>query len=851
MQIDLGPSAPVDLQWNTYYDAADQAGQSRRWGGIHPSEDDYPARVTGSQVGKSAYAKAEKYWTGNIRIESVVPTTTIQPNGDVLVTWNGAADSLLKLQKSTDQATWTDVTANAHYTTTGSFTDTNPAAGTYYRVVGTFLSAARVWNEQLMAAIRRNVPNPPAHARNLFHTAVAMYNAWAAYDTTAVGYIYNEKASPLPADLEAARREAISYAAYRVLRSRFATGAGTATSLSSFDAKLAALGYSPTVGQAATTNDPTPAELGKRVGQAILNWGAGDGFGNLAYPQAYTAAVNPNMDPARALPVLGNNGEFPSRPNMPLGVGIPLIADPFHGYITDTDPNFWQPLALSTSVTQNGIPTAGGSQTFVGVQGMSSTPFSLTRSDPLKPWIDIGPPSRLSMPGQPSATDATYKANALDVLRKHAKLNDLTEVDFSPGAYGNNPLGSDAGTGHPVNPVTNQPYAPNMVRRGDFFRVLAEFWADGPNSETPPGHWHVLANELADNPLLVKKVRGTGPTLNDLEWDVKAYFAISAATHDAACACWSIKRYYNGPRPITMIRYMGSMGQSSNPAGPSYHTQGLPLEDGVVEVITAATTTAGAKHELIWNVYTNAYEAGSQHLGKIAVFSWPAEHPDNLPAPSIATHQSLVRWMLASDWLPFQRKTFNTPAFPGYTSGHSTFSRAAAEAVTLLTGSPSFPGGFGHHTVAANSMQIDLGPTAPVDLQWNTYYDAADQAGQSRRWGGIHPVEDDHPARIVGSQVGKSAFALAEQYWTGAILNETIQPVVTLLPGGGVKVTWNAVRGMYHKLQTSTDLIIWTDPPYTQSYANGALATDSSGIWTDTSPLASQKYYRVRRSTSP
>ena len=158
-------------------------------------------------------------------------------------------------------------------------------------------SAAREWNEELLAAIRRNVPNPPGHARNLFHTAVAMYNAWAAYDTTAVGYIYDEKVSPLPADIEAARHEAISYAAYRVLRSRFATGAGAAVSLASFDAKLTALGYSTAVGQGAITNAATPAELGKRIGQAVLTWGANDGFSQTAYPQAYDATVNPNMLP--------------------------------------------------------------------------------------------------------------------------------------------------------------------------------------------------------------------------------------------------------------------------------------------------------------------------------------------------------------------------------------------------------------------------------------------------------------------------------------------------------------------------------------------------------------------------
>ncbi len=718
-------------------------------------------------------------------------------------------------------------------------------------------SAAREWNEELLAAIRRNVPNPPGHARNLHHVATAIYDAWAAYDTTAVGYIYNEKISPLPgtpAAIEAARHEAISYAAYRVLRSRFSSAsAGDVTSRASFDAKLTALGYSTAVGQSATTLATTPAELGKRIGEAILAWGVGDGFSQTTYPQAYNTTVNPNMLAARAMTVTGNNGEFPSRATMQLGVGIPLIADPdAHGYTADTDPNFWQPLALSSAVSQNGIPIPGGIQAYVGVQGLASTPFSLTRNDPLKPWIDPGPPSRLSVPGFPSATDAGYKAAALDVLRKSSQLNDPTVINISPSALGNNPLGVDTGAGYAVNPVTGLPYAPDMVKRGDFARVLAEFWADGPNSETPPGHWHVLANEVSDNPLTVKKIRGTGPTVNDLEWDVKTYFSVAASVHDAASACWAIKRYYSGPRPITMIRFMGTMGQSSDIGGLSYHTQGLPLETDVVEVITDDTAASGGKHEQVWNVFTQAYDPGVFHVGEIAVKSWPGEDYHNAPAPSIATNQATVRWMLAKDWLPFQRKTFNTPAFPGYNSGHSTFSRAAAEALTLLTGSPSFPGGFGHHTIAVNSMQIDLGPSAAVDLQWNTYYDAADQAGQSRRWGGIHPSEDDFTARIIGSQVGKAAFALAEKFWTGAIVNEAMVPAVTLLPGPNVRVTWKAVRGMKHKVQTSPDLVTWTDATsYSQSYVNGAIAGDTSGTYTDTTPGTGKKFYRIVRTTAP
>ena len=729
-------------------------------------------------------------------------------------------------------------------------------------------SVARQWNEEILSAIRLNVPNPPGHARNLFHLAVAMFNAWAAYDTIAVGYIYNEKISPLPTDanqLQADREKAISFAAYRVLRSRFGLvdpnvpgGSGNAISVASFDAKItSSYGSGADLdGQAAVTAGTTPMELGRRIGQAILTWGAGDGFpvpvkdnnGNVVpstntvtnqsnrdYPQAYNTSINPNLATSLALSVLGTNMSNVS--NMPLGFGIP----------SGTNPNFWQPLDLATSVTQNGLPIPGGPQGFVGVQSLGTTPFSLSRTDPNKPWLDpFGGPSRLSVPGVPSPTDASYKSGALAVIRASSQLNDPQVINICPGAIGNNALGGDSGTGYPLNPVTNQPFPANNVSRGDYARVLAEFWADGPNSETPPGHWHVLANEVTDHPLTVKKIRGVGPTLSDLEWDVKMYFAVSAATHDAACAAWSLKRYYSGPRPITMIRYMGSLGQSTNPAGSAYNARGLPLELDVVEVITPATTGTFGKHYTIWDVSTGSVKFGVNYINKIAVRSWPGEDPDNSPAPGVATHQSPVRWMLAKDWLPFQRKFFNTPAFPGYVSGHSSFSRAAAEVLTLLTGSNYFPGGFHHHTIAANSLQIDLGPSAPVDLQWCTYYDAADQAGQSRRWGGIHPSEDDYHGRIIGSYAGTSAFTLAEKYWTGTIENEIIAATIVFLTPTSVKVSWNATRGMYHRVQTSTDL----SSPWTNATAS-TIAYNTQGSFTDTNAVPGRKFYRIQRSLAP
>src|SRR5260221_12683408 len=79
-------------------------------------------------------------------------------------------------------------------------------------------TVARIWDEEILSAIRIDTPHPPVQARNLFHVSVAMYDAWAAFDNVAVGYLYRNKHPA--ADVEAARNEAISYAAYRLLTER-------------------------------------------------------------------------------------------------------------------------------------------------------------------------------------------------------------------------------------------------------------------------------------------------------------------------------------------------------------------------------------------------------------------------------------------------------------------------------------------------------------------------------------------------------------------------------------------------------------------------------------------------------
>jgi hypothetical protein len=200
-----------------------------------------------------------------------------------------------------------------------------------------------------------------------------------------------------------------------------------------------------------------------------------------------------------------------------------------------------------------------------------------------------------------------------------------------------------------------------------------------------------------------------------------------------------------------MIRYMGGLGQSTDPAGPSYDPEGLPLVPGLVEVITAASSAPGERHANL-----------AAHVGDIAVKSWLGFPKDP------ATQTSGVGWVRAVDWVPYQRSTFVTPAFAGFVSGHSTFSRAAAEVMTSFTGSQFFPGGLSEWTTKAGDLLHEEGPTQDVTLQWATYYDAADQAGISRLFMGIHIAADDFEGRKIGSVCGKDAWTLALRYFDGS-----------------------------------------------------------------------------------
>ena len=197
--------------------------------------------------------------------------------------------------------------------------------------------------------------------------------------------------------------------------------------------------------------------------------------------------------------------------------------------------------------------------------------------------------------------------------------------------------------------------------------------------------------------------------------------------------------------------------------------------------------------------------------------------------------------MLGEQWRPYQRPTNPSPPFPEFISGHSTFSRAAAEVLTALTGTPFVPGGLGTFVAEKdNFLVFERGPSETTVIQWATWYDAADLAGQSRRWGGIHPAEDDYPARVIGSNSGKNAWALALKYFSGELLTESIDAGQTWNFDGTITLRTPTRRGLFYQWEYTTDLQTWL--PLTPT----SQATDTTLSFVDTPPAGQRRFYRAR-----
>ncbi|MGH2484312.1 MAG: DUF6851 domain-containing protein, partial [Candidatus Limnocylindria bacterium] len=148
------------------------------------------------------------------------------------------------------------------------------------------------------------------------------------------------------------------------------------------------------------------------------------------------------------------------------------------------DPDRWQPLRF--------IGPGGNSvtQTFLAPFWNRVRPFALTSNDQFR------------SPGGPATIDTQLYADQAQVV-----------LDLSAGLT-------------------------------DAQKSVAEYWADGPSSETPPGHWHLFAQYVARRDHHGNNERG-------VDLDVKMFFALSNAIFDAGICSWDNKRVFDSVRPIT------------------------------------------------------------------------------------------------------------------------------------------------------------------------------------------------------------------------------------------------------------------------------------------------------------
>jgi len=454
------------------------------------------------------------------------------------------------------------------------------------------------WNQAILQGVRDSTLGPPMVARALAVVHTCMYDAWAAYDSRAVGtQLGGDLRRPASERTLANKNQAISFAAYRAAIDLFP---GDKASI--FDPLMVTLGYDI---NDVSMDTNTPPGIGNVSCQAVLDFRHHDGSNQLG-----------DLSPS-GVPYADYTGYHPV--NLPSTVPVSNIS-------TIKDPNRWQPLTYF-----NG--TAVITQVFVGAQWNKVTPFAMTSPDQFLPFASrFGP--------------ALY--GSYEYTRQARELIDFTA---------------------------------NLT---DEQKMIAEYWANGPHSELPPGHWDLFGQFVSAR------------DHHSVDQDVKMFFALTNAVFDAGIASWDAKRVIDSVRPVTAIPYLFHGQQIRSWGGPG---KGTVTMDG-------------------------------------------------------------------SQWIPYQPSTFPTPPFPEYISGHSTFSAAGATILALFTGSERFGDSV---TFAAGSSTIEPGitPKAPVTLRWARFHDAANEAGISRRYGGIHFRLGDLVGRATGDAVGLQAWLKAQSYFEG------------------------------------------------------------------------------------
>ncbi len=446
-------------------------------------------------------------------------------------------------------------------------------------------SVVRDWNEAMLNAIRNDLARPNVHARNLYHFTEGIYHLQLSTEGGAMGTMLSEVENwpDNPEALIAIQNDetnfdhAVAAFGYRFIQLRYAQSPGWSFTLS--DLVSAFIGSTNSTPSALLNSSPAAA-WGWACAEAIDSAYQLDGSNQINnYDNTCYQAVNDPLDVTEDA-TCTDPVEFPNR---------------------------WQPLSFGGSfVDQSGNETFEDVIPFSGANWGNVMPFALDPANATYAerdgctypvYLDPGPPVLL---GESSETQYEWQAGFAHVAvwQTHLSINDSVVIDISPRACGNinaypsNPdylygieEGGDFGTGYALNPVTGMPYPAQEVLRGDYTRVLAEFWADGPDSETPPGHWFTILNGVTEHPQFDWKWEGKGESLPPNAYLARAYRLLGGTMHDAAIAAWSVKGYYDFVRPITAIRYMLSKGQSTLPGVPSYDSEGVPLIEGVFELV--------------------------------------------------------------------------------------------------------------------------------------------------------------------------------------------------------------------------------------------------------------------------
>ena len=461
------------------------------------------------------------------------------------------------------------------------------------------------WNEATLEAISRTKIAPTATARAIAITSTSMFDAWAAYDPTAIGTQLGDSLQiAAPNVTQQNKQTAISYAAYRSLSNLFPD------QQSLFDGIMGDLGYdtalTTTTFEQGIDAQTEAAIAGNLTAKALLDFRATDGSNqanNYASTVEYTT-VNP--------------------------------------WNQINDPARWQPISIDNGVTIQENLTPHWNQV---------TPFALKSADQFLP---VAPE-----PFQDEAGNLNpgFIDQALEVIDYSAELTDRE-------------------------------------------KVIAEYWADGPRTVLPPGHWQIFGQYVSERDKL------------SLDENVKLFFGLGNAVLDASISAWDAKVQYDYGRPISVIRYL-----SENNLLPEDHP----------------------------NVRINAD-------GKTEIFAWGGPEQGS-------------QWILGTDWLPYQDITFLTPPFAEYVSGHSTFSAAAAEVLQQYTGSDDF--GLCHVEPANSSTFESNTPNESVELCWDTFTAAADEAGLSRLYGGIHFNDGDINGRAMGREIGNQVYARTQYFING------------------------------------------------------------------------------------